>query len=339
LRSDRAALWGIVLPDDGGFSSPAVASLPGGRHDHGVRDTVALFLLNGRNDYQSDMHRGAVQAARRYGLMLEVHDAATSSELQLQQVRAAVRGRDRDQLLAVLIHPVFDGALEVVAGQAAEAGIGWALLNRSAGYVDELHRLHPELPIFWVSPDQREIGEAQGRVARALLPRGGKVLFIIGPFWAMSARLRRTGLEGVLAGAGVELVQTYGDWSRASGEHAVGRWELMQEQTAPAIPDLVVAQNDAMAEGARRGLVEAARRQGWAELARVPVVGCDGTRDFGMRLVNDGTLAATIVVPGTAAPAIDILEDWRRGRRDPASTTLPVTAYPDLPLLRPLCRR
>jgi ABC-type sugar transport system substrate-binding protein len=305
--------------------------------DRPARDRVALFLLNQRNDYQAELLRGALQAARRCRLDIEVHDAARDSDRQIQQVTAAVRSQDRGRLLALLVHPVFDASFEKLAKEATSEGVGWVLLNRTPSYLDQLRSLHPRLPVFTVGPDQQEIGRAQGEVVRALLPRGGKVLYIVGPFWAPSARLRRTGLEKAIAGAGIELVQTYGDWSRDSGEHALGRWEVLERESG--IPDLIVAQNDAMAAGASKALSEVARRRQWPRLARVPVVGSDGTRDFGVRLVAEGTLVATVAVPDTGAPAIHALDDWQRGRPCPANLVLPVSPHPALASLPPIASR
>jgi ABC-type sugar transport system substrate-binding protein len=297
---------------------------------------VALFLLNQRNDYQAELLRGAQQAARRCRLEIEVHDAARDSDRQIQQVTSVLRSPDRMRLLALLVHPVFDASFEKLAKEAAADGIGWVLLNRTPSYLDELRGLHPRLPIFTVGPDQQDIGRAQGEVVRALLPRGGRLLYIVGPFWAPSARLRRTGLEKAIEGAGIVLCQTYGDWSHDSGEHALGRWEVLENESGGTIPDLIVAQNDAMAAGASKALAEVARRRSWPRLARVPVVGSDGTREFGVRLVAERILIATVAVPDTGAPAIHALDDWQRGRPGPANLVLPVSPYPDLASLRSL---
>jgi ABC-type sugar transport system substrate-binding protein len=299
-----------------------------------VRDTLVLFLLNLGNDYQGAMQRVAALTAPRRGFRLQVAEAgAGRSDRQLEQIRSWIHGRFRGRVAALLVHPVLDDMHETAAREAGRAGVGWVMLNRDAAYLDDLRAEHPTLPFFSVTPDQHDIGRAQGRIARALLPRGGKILCITGPVSATSSRQRRAGLEQELAGLGMELSSTYGDWSTASGEYAIHFWERRVPETA-FIPDLVVAQNDAMAVGARKALVEVAGR-GSPRLATVPVVGCDGVRDFGLRLVEDGVLTATVVVPGTASPAIDALHSWRQSGRPPDRRLLqPVITYPALEKLR-----
>ncbi len=89
-------------------------------------------------------------------------------------------------------------------------------------------------------------------------------------------------------------------------------------------PDLVGAQNDAMAMGARKALL--AIRADWA---RVPFTGCDGLPEGGQRLVNVKQLAATIVSPSNAGPAIDLIARWWKTKEQPPPTVvLSPTSYP-----------
>jgi ABC-type sugar transport system substrate-binding protein len=286
-------------------------------------------LLNLENEYQAAMHRVAGLTALRRGFRLEVMEAGPGrSARQLEQIRSWVHGTARSRVAALLIHPMLDGMHEAAAREAARAGIGWVMLNRDAGYLHELRHAHPGLPFFAVTPDQHEIGRSQGRIVRALLPSGAKVLCITGPVSATASRQRRDGLERELDGVAA-ISSTYGDWSMASGEHAIGFWERRLGETQ-FVPDMVVAQNDAMAAGARKALLDLAAR-GMARLATVPVIGCDGVREFGLRLVDEGVLRATVVVPGTASPAIDALHSWRHTGRPPECRILePVEIYPPL---------
>jgi ABC-type sugar transport system substrate-binding protein len=293
-----------------------------------VRDTLGLFVLNLDSDYQGAMHRAAAETAARRGWKLEVvSSGAGQSERQAEQLRATIRGAARARLAALLIFPLVDGVHEAVAREAARAGIGWVLLNREASYLDELRVSYPALPHFCVTPDQHEIGRLQGKAARALLPRGGRVLCITGPITATASRQRRAGMEQELDGRVVTY--THGDWSMASGEQAIELWARLRPDGT--LPDLLIAQNDAMAAGARAALL-----RGIPELARVPLIGCDGVREFGLRLVDERVLTATVVVPGTASPAIDALASWRSTGRAPERRMLqPVSFYPPLETLEP----
>jgi ABC-type sugar transport system substrate-binding protein len=300
-----------------------------------VRDTVVLLLINLQNDYVQAMQRVALLTAQRRGFRLEVAEAGEGGyDRQLEQVRTYVQSPLRQRLLALLVHPLLEGVHEPLAREAVSSGIGWVLLNRDAPYLEELRAKNPRAAVFAVTPDHVEIGRLQARVARTLLPRGGKILCITGPVSASASRQRRTGMEQELAGANMEVSSTYGDWSLASGEYAINFWERRLGETT-FFPDLVVAQNDAMALGARRALLAAATR-GASRLATLPVIGCDGVRDFGIRLVEDKVLTATVVVPGTASPAIDALHNWRHSGRVPDRLLLqPVSVHPALETLKP----
>jgi ABC-type sugar transport system substrate-binding protein len=304
---------------------------------------VALFLLNQQNDYQAAIGRGAVEAAGQYGMALEVHDAAGQSPRQREQIQAvlAAGGKREGGTATLLVHPVFDGVHADLAREAARAGFGWVLLNRGAEYIDDLRRAYPRLALFTVTPDQTEIGRAQGRLARALLPAGGKVLSVTGPENAPSARLRRAGIEDALAGSGIQIVRFAAEFSAASGEAAIAEWGRRADGPHPGFraftPDVVITHNDSMAAGVRRALEEVARRRGSPALAQAPIVGCDGTSEFGLRLIAEKIITATVVVPDTARAAIDLLaEAARSGAPPPAQAQLPVKTFPPLEAVRPI---
>jgi ABC-type sugar transport system substrate-binding protein len=301
-----------------------------------VRDRVALFALDLGNDYQSDMQRLAVASAARNRLRLEVHDGGNRAETQRAQIQQAVTGPTRGELAAVMVHPVFDGLHESEAREAARAGIGWVLLNREADYVDDLRSLYPRVPLFSITPDQTAIGQAQGELIRALLPSGGRVLCITGPVQAFSARARRAGMEEALIGSAVQTVCVQGDWSERGGEEAVSHWaarvggNIRHPVFQAFYPDLVAVQNDAMARGAHRALQQLSVARRWKHLDGIPLIGCDGTSALGIQLVRDGILAATVVVPSTAAPALDLLAAHRdKGVLPPPHVRLVVTTFPE----------
>ena len=298
-----------------------------------ARDVVMLFVLDSRNDYQEALARSAQFSCERRGLTLQVHDAGNSSNRQLEQILSCLRGPERERAVALLVHPVLDGMHEAAASEAARAGVGWVLLNRVGAYMAPLRERYPLVPIFSVTPDQLEIGRAQGRAAHALLPNGGSALAILGPLMASSSRARQGGMEEQLRGAPIKVEWLRGDWSVPSGEQAIALWA---RRTLPAgeAPALVVAQNDAMAKGARAGLRAAAAQHARPELAAVPIVGCDGVVAFGLALVKAGEITATVVVPGTAAPAVDEIARWRQsGQLPPPELRLEVALQPNLTAL------
>jgi ABC-type sugar transport system substrate-binding protein len=181
-----------------------------------------------------------------------------------------------------------------------------------------------------IGPDQVEAGRLQGRQVRALLPSGGFILYVLGPALTASAQDRLAGLQEALDGSRVEVSQVYGNWQTGLAEEAVAEWLRVVLQTRVRL-DLVVCQNDAMAVGARNVLERLAAQH--PDLTRVAVTGLDGRDDVGKTLVDQGRLAATIVLPSSGAPAVEWLAKAFKGESVPRAVVLPVTSYPDLPEL------
>jgi hypothetical protein len=61
----------------------------------------------------------------------------------------------------------------------------------------------------------------------------------------------------------------------------------------------------------------------------VSVTGCNGLVDFGQRLVNEGKMAATVIVPSSGAAAVKLITDAHDGKPIPASLMLASSSYPD----------
>jgi ribose transport system substrate-binding protein len=93
--------------------------------------------------------------------------------------------------------------------------------------------------------------------------------------------------------------------------------------------DLVAAQNDSMAAGARKTIAEL--RKDWAQ---VPFTGCDGLPNSGRRMVTAGQLTATIVKPTTTGPAIELVARKLNGERVPSDLVLHAQSHPTLERLQ-----
>jgi ABC-type sugar transport system substrate-binding protein len=294
------------------------------------RAVVGLFLRSLENDYQQRLRDDAVTTAQHLGFRVEVLAAQNDPAKQRAQIAAAVNGPQKLDLTAVLVSPVFDDALAEPARSAASAGIGWALLNREADYLQPLRDEFPGLPMFSATPDQVEIGRLQGRQVKAALASGGEVVYLTGPTATSSARRRREGLEEEIAGGLWQVTSLDADWTAEGGRLVLQKWleELLPGTPAPGV---VCAQNDDMALGARQALRDAASRRGEKGLASVPVIGCDGSPGFGQRLVKEKRLLATVAVPSAAGLALEWLARARDGAgRPPMLVTLPVTSVPEL---------
>src|SRR5205807_4520676 len=189
-----------------------------------------------------------------------------------------------------------------VAKAAVAAGIGWGILNREADYIAELRR-DTRIPVFAVSPDQEEVGRIQGKQLAALT-RDGNVLYIEGPSSSSAANLRTKGILSTKPG-GVTMKMLKGDWSERSAHHAVRSWLALSTSKELQI-QAVVCQNDAMAMGARKALLDLteAERERWLH---TPFLGCDGVTKTGQEWVRSGQLRATVVIPPMAGLALEML--------------------------------
>ncbi len=298
--------------------------------------TIGLFLRALGDQYQEALRDDCLATASRLGFTVRVCSADNDPEKQVGQINECIARHGSDPTAAIVVSPVRESVLRLAAFDAARAGIGCVVLNRASDYLESLSRDYPTVPLFCVTADQAEIGRIQGRQFRRLLPAGGRVFYVQGPRMTSSAQLRLHGLEQEIAGGNLDLSPAHGDWSADSGEKAARRFLRSFEGGAwPAC--LVGAQNDAMAAGARRALRAAADEWGRPEIARVPVTGCDGAPAFGRRLVVEGELAATVVIPSVAGTAVETLaRTFEGGAAPPAEVRLPVVSYPHLEALHPL---
>jgi ABC-type sugar transport system substrate-binding protein len=169
-----------------------------------------------------------------------------------------------------------------------------------------------------------------------MLPRGGRVLHVLGRMSNQSARLRTEGFDEILRDSpSIEVVARLdGDWSADAARQAVSRW-LSMVGARRRWPDAIVCQNDAMANGVAQGLRALESELGEPALSRLPVVGLDGLLSVGQALVDSGTLVATTVLPFTSDAALEAAALYiDTGELPPASIVLSPSAYPPPLVLR-----
>jgi ABC-type sugar transport system substrate-binding protein len=298
---------------------------------------AALYLTNDFNDYQKITRADAVSAAEKGGIDLRVYTAENRAILQVKQLQEILQGDEPKRPHAVIVVPVRAASVSRIASEVVRAGIGWISINRRVEGLDDLREKYPHLPIGFVSPDQREIGKIQGRQFRALLPNGGHLLYIQGDATTQPAALRLEGMREAISGSGIELAGTLdGNWTEADAERVVGNF-LRIVMAGTSRLDLVGCQNDAMALGALSALKSVAQYLKRPQIAEVPLTGCDGVPTFGQELVKQGKLAATVIVPSTGGPAVELLAAaWNRGQRPPAETWLSPKSFPEVSALRPI---
>ena len=287
-----------------------------------------VSLTTNDNDYQIEQAQSAEAAARKLGAELQVIYADNDAITQSTQLLKAIQAEQGHRPDAIIFEPVGGTALPQVARASASAGIGWAVLNRDANYIADLRKTS-KAPIFVVTSDHLEIGRIQGRQIAALLPHGGSILCIQGPAENSAAKDRTAGMnETKLASVHTTLLRA--QWTEESSQKAVRSW-LKLTTSRKATVDLIAAQDDSMALGARKAFEELpddTERERWLSL---PFLGCDGLPKTGQAWVKDGLLAATIFVPPNTGQAMEMFtEALQRGKQPPERALTVAVSVPPL---------
>jgi ribose transport system substrate-binding protein len=290
-----------------------------------------VALTTDDNDYQIEQSESAEQAAHKTGVDVQIVYAQNDAINQSTQLLKAIQAPKELRPDAVIFEPVGGTALPQVAKAAVSAGIGWVILNREAGYIEELRKTSAA-PVFAISSDHVEIGRIQGRQMAALLRGGGTVLYIQGPSENSAAKDRTAGMQETKP-PGVQVTMLKAQWTQESAQRAVRSWLKLTTSQRAAI-DLISAQDDSMAMGARdafKELTNEDERERWLGL---PFTGCDGLPKTGQSWVRSGLLAATVFVPPNAGQAMEMLVDALQNRKMPAERV--VTAAVSIPALEAL---
>jgi ribose transport system substrate-binding protein len=292
---------------------------------------ILVSLTTNDNDYQIEQAESAEQAAKRLGVNAEIIYADNDAINQSTQILKAVQVAPEERPDAIVFEPVGGTALPQVARAAATAGIGWAVLNRDAAYIAELRKT-AKAPMFEVSSDHVEIGRLQGRQFAALLPRGGSVLYIQGPSENSAAKERTAGMQETKP-ANIQVTSLRAQWTEESSLRAVRSW-LKLTTSQKSVIDLVGAQDDSMALGARKAfqeLTKEAEKERWLKL---PFTGCDGLPKTGQAWVRSGLLTATIFVPPNTGQAIEMLvQALQKKKQPPDRVLIPPRSIPSLDAL------
>ena len=83
-------------------------------------------------------------------------------------------------------------------------------------------------------------------------------------------------------------------------------------------------------------LRDVASARGNPALAQMPITGCDGSPDFGQRLVREKRIRATVTLPSVAGPGLEWVARARDNHERPElHVTLPVRSFPELSKLSP----
>ena len=288
---------------------------------------TVFALLPGRKEendhYQLLQEQAALEAGQRLGVGVEVAWAPAFDQLRVVKKRLL----EPATVDAVVVEPSSRSSTELLLREL-RGRTGLVLLNAWSPAVEDASRSWGSaLPFGTVSTDHAAIGRIQGEQVRRL-GRGGPVLCVTGPRRSSAAQERLEGLRATV-GAEADLVDTEaGEWTEAAGIMAFGDWYRVFKSRNPALA-AVAAQSDELAVGvgsAIRALSDSGHR---VSLGAAKLLGVDACPGYGRRLVDEGTLAASIVTPANTGMAIELLQRyWAESRPLPLRSFTAPSAYP-----------
>src|SRR5580693_10592492 len=109
-----------------------------------------VSLTTDDNDYQAEQSESAETSARKTGVDVQIIYAQNDAINQSTQILKAVQAAKELRPDAIIFEPVGGTALPQVAKAAVSSGIGWAILNRDATYIEELRKT-ATAPIFAIT--------------------------------------------------------------------------------------------------------------------------------------------------------------------------------------------
>jgi ABC-type sugar transport system substrate-binding protein len=292
-----------------------------------------VSLTNDDNDYQQEQAAAAEKAGRRLDVNVQIVHANNDAVTQSQQLLHYIQGSAASRPDAIVFEPAGGTGFPQVARAAASADIGWVVLNHEADYLSKL-RLTCQVPVFSISSDHEEVGRIQGTQFAALLPQGGSLLYIEGPASSSASKERSAGMNKTKP-ANIQVKSIRANWTEQSAYRAVSSWLRLRTSQETRI-DLVGAQDDSMAAGARKAFAEMTEGEHERWL-KIPFTGCDGLPKTGQAWVRSGVLAATIYIRPNADLALEMLtEAIRTGAQPPESKLI---APESVPSVEELARR
>ncbi|MGC2450155.1 MAG: substrate-binding domain-containing protein [Candidatus Sulfotelmatobacter sp.] len=289
---------------------------------------ILISLTTLDNDYQIEQAADAHDAALRLGVELQFVYADNDPIAQSQQLLKIIQSSSESRFDAIIVEPVGGAGLPRVARAAAQAGIGWVVVNWDVAYLEELRREF-SVPLFAVTSDHREIGRIHGRQLAKLMPHRGSVLYVQGPSHSPPAQQRSSGLYETKP-EHIDLKVLRANWTSESAIRAINCWlRLSFFREIPLCG--VLAQDDSMALGSREALQGEYDAERWL---RLPFIGCDGLWKTGQVWVRRGLLAATVIVPPNTSLALElVVKQIRDGLSVPIRTLTTPQSYPPLETL------
>jgi ABC-type sugar transport system substrate-binding protein len=262
--------------------------------------------------YQALQEETAVAEAASLGLSVEVVHAPGFDHLRVIRKRLSDAGAPGVD--AVVVEPGSLSSMELLLKEV-KGRVGLILLNAWSPAVEEhAATWGAGLPFGTLSTDHVGIGRIQALQLNAAVPDEGSVLCVTGSLRSSAAQQRLEGLKAALK-SGITLHDTEaGDWTEEGGARAFESWYALFRSRRFDL-HAIAAQSDELAVGARRAALTGATPAHREMLAAAKLLGVDACPGYGRRLVDERTLAASVVAPANTGDALRQLHRfWETGR-------------------------
>ena len=282
----------------------------------GKETDVHVFYYTYSDTYISTVRTALDKKLSGAGLSYQAYDAAGNQTTQTEQIRTAIT-KGAKVLLVNLVNTGSDDAANEIVGLARDAGVPLIFFNREVS--DAVIKSYEKCA--FVGTRAVEAGILQGEMIgdylvehfeRVDLNKDGKISYILfkgeeGNNEAIyrtkhsveeaNAKLAAKGKNALSfydpSNTNGYLVDQNGQWSAAAANDYMTTALASHNEASKNMIELVICNNDAMAEGAISALNAAGYNKG-GDTPTIPVFGVDAT-EAAKALIKDGKMTGTVM--------------------------------------------
>lgn len=269
------------------------ASCGGGRDEGEAERRLFAFVVNNPSTFWSIAEAGLRKAALEFGVEVEMRIPQTGAVDEQQQILQDLLARQVD---GIAISPIDPANMTRLLDDVAQR----TLLITHDSDAAESQRL------AYIGTNNIEAGRIAGLEIRKALPDGGDIILFVGRLDAQNARDRKRGIEQVLEGTDIHILDTRVD----QGDQAKAQENA--ETMIVAHPDIEGLVGLWSYNGP--AIVSAVRAAG--KVGQIKVV-CFDEEEATLQAIADGVIQATIVQKPFefGYQSIRLLDELARGDR------------------------
>jgi ribose transport system substrate-binding protein len=259
------------------------------------------------NHFQLLQENAALSEGRRLGFDVEVAFAPGFDQLRILKKR--MLDTASGVVDAVITEPANTSTMDLVLTEL-RGKCGLVILSAWGPTIERAAAAWGDgLPIGSVGTDHVRVGEIQGKQVKALLPEGGRLLYVAGPLRSSAAQQRLEGIKSQL-GSAVKLDEiSAGQWTESDGIVAFNDWYRVAKARDPVV-QVVAGGNDELALGSRRACEALPNLQHREALLKARFLGVDACPTFGQKLIADKLLHASVLTPANTGLALGHLHRY-----------------------------